>query len=154
VNGVVSYSEGGLIGYRWYDAQDIEPVFPFGHGLTYTEFRYSKLRVRRGDDGLDVRFRLRNVGSRAGAEVPQVYVGPPPSPPVPLAEKSLAAFDRIELAPGKARRVKLHVGERELSYWSTSAHDWVVATGRRPVYVGSSSRDIRLQSSVRVGQDD
>jgi beta-glucosidase len=154
VNGVVSYSEGGLIGYRWYDAQDIEPVFPFGHGLTYTEFRYSKLRVRRGDDGLDVRFRLRNVGSRAGEEVPQVYVGPPPSPPVPLAEKSLAAFDRIELAPGKARRVKLHVGERELSYWSTSAHDWVVATGRRPVYVGSSSRDIRLQSSVRVGQDD
>jgi beta-glucosidase len=158
VDDVVTYSEGLFIGYRWYDTEGIAPVFPFGHGLSYTRFRYSKLRVRRtgrhARDGFDVRFKLRNVGPRAGAEVPQVYIGPPPSPPVPLADKSLAAFDRVELAPGEATRVKLHVGARELSYWSTAAHDWVVAGGRRPVYVGSSSRDVRLQTSVKVGRDD
>jgi beta-glucosidase len=150
VNDEQFYSEGIFVGYRWYDAQDIAPLFAFGHGLSYTEFRYSKLRVRRGGDGLDVSFRVRNVGSRRGTEAPQVYAGPPPNPPVPMAVKSLAAFDRIELAPGQARRVTLHVGARQLSYWSTSADDWVVASGRRPVYVGASSRDIRLQTNVDV----
>lgn len=154
VNNVVRYSEGMLVGYRWFDARDIPPAFPFGHGLSYTEFDYSKLHVKDRKDGLEVRFRVRNVGSRAGAEVPQVYVGPPPSPPVPMAEKTLAGFDRIELAPGHATWVRLTLGERELSYWSTAAHDWVVATGPRPVYVGSSSRNIRLQTSVEVGPDD
>jgi beta-glucosidase len=156
VNDEQFYSEGIFVGYRWYDAQDIAPLFAFGHGLSYTEFRYSRLKVRRshrhGDEGFDVSFRVRNVGSRTGAEVPQVYVGPPARPPVPMAEKSLAAFDRIELAPGQSSKVTLHVGAREFSYWSESAHDWVLATGRRPVYVGSSSRDIRLQTSATVRQ--
>lgn len=152
VNDQQFYSEGIFVGYRWYDAQRIAPLFAFGHGLSYTEFRYSQLKVRRSHrhGGLDIRFRVRNVGSRTGAEVPQVYVGPPANPPVPMAQKSLAGFDRIELAPGQARQVTLHVGARELSYWSPAAHDWVLATGRRPVYVGSSSRDIRLQTSATV----
>jgi beta-glucosidase len=153
VNGQQFYSEGILIGYRWYDTQKIAPLFPFGHGLSYTQFEYSKLKLKHSrDGGLDVRFRVRNVGSRTGTEAPQVYVGPPANPPVPMAQKSLAGFDRIELAPGQARKVTLHVGARELSYWSPSAHGWVLATGRRPLYVGSSSRDIRLQTSANVRQ--
>jgi beta-glucosidase len=134
----VIFSEGIAVGYRWYDQQNIQPLFPFGHGLSYTQFEYSNLAVKRGADGADVTFTLRNTGSRKGAEVPQVYVGP----------KSLAGFQRVELEPGKSASVTIRVDARGLSYWSTDKHDWVVLSGSRPVYVGASSRDIRLQGEI------
>ncbi len=139
------FSEGIAVGYRWYDQQNIQPLFPFGYGLSYTRFEYSALAVKRSGDGAEVSFILRNVGSRKGAEVAQVYIGPPPSPPVPMAAKSLVGFQRIELGPGQAKRVRIHVDVRGLSYWSTQKHTWVVAPGDRPIYVGSSSREVRLQ---------
>jgi beta-glucosidase-like glycosyl hydrolase len=131
-------------GYRWFDKNDFTPLFPFGHGLSYTEFEYSDLAVQPAGDGYDVTFVVKNVGPVAGIEVPQVYVGQPLNPPVPMAEKALAGFERIELAAGEYRQVTLHIGARELSYWSVDVHDWVVVGGFRPIYVGSSSRDIRL----------
>jgi beta-glucosidase len=80
-----------------------------------------------------------------GTEVPQVYVGAPSNPPVPMAQKALAGFDRITLAPSQSQQMTIHVGQRQLSYWSTSVHDWVVANdGSRRIYIGASSRDIRL----------
>ncbi len=100
----VTFSEGIAVGYRWYDQQNIQPLFPFGHGLSYTRFQYSKLAVKRSGDGVDVTFTLRNTGSRKGAEVPQVYLGPVDNPPVPMASKSLAGFQRVELEPGRSRR--------------------------------------------------
>lgn len=139
------YTEGTLVGYRWYDANGIEPLFPFGHGLSYTSFRYSHLSVEPEGDGIDVSFELDNVGHVKGAEVPQVYLGRPDPAPVPMAPKQLVAFRRVELDPGQSTRVRLHIGARERSYWSTATHAWVVAAGSRPVYVGASSRDIRLQ---------
>ena len=93
---------------------------------------------------------MRNVGPRQGAEVPQVYLGPPPAPPAPMAVRALVGFQRIVLDPGQAQKVTVHVGQRQLSYWSASAHDWVVAGGQRPLYVGSSSRDVRLLTRVFV----
>jgi beta-glucosidase len=154
VNARQYYSEGIFVGYRWYDANGIQPLFPFGHGLSYTRFDYSALKVQRDDDGLEVSFRVRNVGQVKGAEVPQVYLGPPNPAPVPMAPKQLAGFERIELGPGKSEKVKLHIGARQLSYWSTAKHDWVVAGGDRPVYVGSSSRDIRLQGRAKERRGD
>jgi beta-glucosidase len=150
VNGQESYSEGIYVGYRWYDAQGVQPLFPFGSGLSYTQFKYSDLDVRHADGGLDVSFVVRNAGQREGVEVPQVYLGPPSAPPAPMARRALVGFQRIVLDPGQAQRVSLHVGRRQLSYWSVSHHDWVVATGLRPLYVGSSSRDLRLLTSVFV----
>jgi beta-glucosidase len=153
VDGHGAYSEGILVGYRWYDTKAIAPLFPFGHGLSYTTFAYSALSMKSGigsagDAGLDVHVTVRNTGTRAGTEVVQVYVGPPPSPPVPMASQSLAAFARVTLAPGEAKTITLHINPRAWSYWSAS--HWAITPGRRSVFVGSSSRDIRLTAETTV----
>jgi beta-glucosidase len=150
VNGHGQYSEGIFVGYRWYDEKKIEPLFPFGHGLSYTTFAYSNVSAKASADGFDVSVTVKNTGAREGTEVPQVYVGPPPSPPAPMALQKLAGFDRVTLAPGQSKIVTVHVGARELSYWSTEKHSWVVATGQRSVGVGSSSRDIRVKTEITV----
>lgn len=139
------YSEGVMAGYRWYDRQRIAPLFPFGHGLSYTRFEYSRLAVRRAPaGGIEVAFTVRNTGARPGTEVPQVYLGPAAESPVPMPPQSLAGFERIELAPGQSRQVSIHVSPRSLAYWSVERHAWVQTPGGRAVLVGSSSRDIRL----------
>jgi len=144
----VTYSEGIVIGYRWYDQEQIEPLFPFGHGLSYTHFEYSGLAVREVANGFDVIFTVRNTGPRAGAEVLQAYVGPVENSPVPMAPRSLVGFRRIELAPGHAACVTFHVDRSQLSYWSTDTHGWATDRGSRKVFVGASSRDIRLLGTL------
>jgi beta-glucosidase len=144
------YDEGIFVGYRWYDKHAIQPLFPFGHGLSYSRFRYTDLEIRRDRGGLDVTFVVQNTGRRRAAEVPQVYLGPPRNPRVPMAVRALVGFTRIELAPGQAERVTVHVDRRALSYWSVERNGWVVASGTRPVFVGASSRDLRLQAAARI----
>jgi beta-glucosidase len=149
VDGKTTYSEGIFVGYRWFDQQAIDPLFPFGFGLSYTRFEYSDLSVSRAaDGGLDARFELRNTGACASDEVPQLYLGAPAPAPanVQFASRALAAFERVPLAAGDSKRVTLHVLPRALQYWSTADHRWLTARGRRLVYVGASSRDVRLQA--------
>jgi beta-glucosidase len=145
IEGRVSYDEGVFVGYRWFDAEGVEPLFPFGHGLSYATFGYSDLVVRPTDGGYLVTFDLANIGDVAGVEVPQLYVGPPDSTPVPLPPRALADFEAVRLDPGQSQEVRLEVDRRALSYWSEDAGAWVLLQGSRPVYVGSSSRDIRLE---------
>ncbi|MEU9864718.1 beta-glucosidase [Streptomyces sp. NPDC047971] len=153
-DGVQEYSEGVHVGHRWYDAEGVEPLFPFGHGLSYTSFGYDGLEVGRdGDGGLAVTFTVRNTGGRAGVEVAQVYLGPSPhltTLGVDQPRQSLAGYRRLELAPGERRRVTVPVAARTLSSWDVARHDWVLGTGRRTVRVGSSSRDPRLRAEVVV----
>ncbi|MEU4512934.1 glycoside hydrolase family 3 C-terminal domain-containing protein [Nonomuraea wenchangensis] len=146
VAGTAVYDEGVFVGYRHYDAYGIEPLFPFGHGLSYTRFAYAGLSVRPSGDGLRVTFTLANVGRREGVEVAQVYVTPPADPPVPMPPRALAAFARVRLAPGERRRVTVTVPGRALRHWG--GQGWVLAAGRREVQVGSSSRDLRLRREV------
>jgi beta-glucosidase len=146
-----TYSEGIDVGYRWFDHEKLEPLFPFGHGLSYTTFAYSGLDVARSTDrGLDVSLLIENTGTADGDEVPQVYLGAPSdSPPgVMFAPRSLAAFDRIRLKAGESKRVTLHVPERQLQYWSSAARRWITAEGSRVVSVGASSRDLRLERAI------
>jgi beta-glucosidase len=140
-------------GYRWYDEHHVAPLFPFGYGLSYTRFTFSNLSVAPSfDGGIDVRFRIRNVGSRRGAEVPQVYIGPSPDAPagVQQAVHKLVGFDRVSLTPGQAATVTLHVPVRQLSYWSSAGQQWVLGTGARQILVGSSSRDLPLQATTTI----
>lgn len=151
VHGVTTFSEGIFVGYRWFDQQQLQPLFPFGYGLSYTKFRYSDLHVAPASGGgLTVRFSVQNAGKVTGDEVPQVYLGAPEKPPAgaQFAVRALAGFDRIELGPGQTREVEIHVPLRELQYWSRATRSWQTAEGRRTVYVGASSRDLRLHQPV------
>lgn len=143
-----AYREGLAVGYRWYDAAAIAPRFAFGHGLSYTSFAYSGLRVRRAGRTLKVRFIVRNRGRRAGAEISQLYLGLPPSAGVPPLR--LVGWNRTTLAPGASRQVTLTVPPRRLAVWSVRGRRWTVRSGRYAVAVGASSRDVRARASIRV----
>ncbi len=151
VDGKTTYSEGVNVGYRWFDKEKIDPLFPFGFGLSYTKFEYSGLKVAQAaDGGLDVAVSIRNTGAVDSDEVPQVYLGEPASPPagVQFPVRALVAFDRVHIPAGEAQTVTLHVAPRQLQYWSTAQGKWELATGPRTLSVGASSRDLRLNQTV------
>ncbi|MEU6981006.1 glycoside hydrolase family 3 C-terminal domain-containing protein [Streptomyces sp. NPDC046371] len=153
-DGIEEYGEGVHVGYRWYDANDVTPLFPFGHGLSYTRFLYADLRVAPAGDGLDVGFTVINTGTRTGVEVAQVYLGPSPDLAalgVDQPSRLLAGYRRLELSPGGRRRVTVRVAARTLSSWDPARHGWILGTGRRELRVGSSSRAFRLGTETRVG---
>ncbi len=165
-NGVVDYAEGVFVGYRHVDRANIEPRFPFGHGLSYTTFAYRNLRVTPGvaatapavvGSGLQagtlpaitVTFDVANTGSREGAEVAQVYIGAARAS-VPRPVKELKAFRKVMLKPGERRVVTVTLDRLALAFYDATRHDWVVEPGTFDVLVGSSSRDIRLRGNVTV----
>lgn len=150
---VVKFTEGIFIGYRWFDKQDIQPLFPFGYGLSYTKFKYSNLQATPASDGgLTVSFSIENAGKLYGDEVPQVYLGAPQNPPAgaQFAVRALAGFDRIGIQPGESKQVTIHVPLQQLQYWSEATSSWQTATGSRVVCVGASSRDLRLHQQVTI----
>jgi beta-glucosidase len=152
VDGKTTYSEGVLVGYRWFDDQKIEPLYPFGFGLSYTKFEMSGLKVTPSEDGgATVTVRVKNTGSMAGDEVPQVYLEAPETKPtgVQFAPKILAAFDRITLRAGEEREVMLHLSPRAFEYWSVDANNWVRPAGSRTILVGSSSRELPLRATIQ-----
>jgi beta-glucosidase len=158
----IEYSEGLRVGYRWYDAKRIRPLFPFGFGLTYgAVFRYAGLAVAIPPRGVAssrrvvedrrltrVRFTVANRGTRAAIEVAQVYVGFPASVGEP--PRRLAGWASVRVTPGRARTVSVDLPESAFDYWSTRLGRWRIAPGRYVVSVGSSSRDLRLRAAIRL----
>jgi beta-glucosidase len=149
----VKYAEGIFLGYRYYDRSSVKPLFPFGFGLSYTTFAFSNLSVTpetaSANGPITVSFDVRNTGSRAGAEVAQVYVGDP-SASVPRPVKELKGFVRVELQPGESRRVSVTLNRRSLAYWDVKSHGWKVDPGKFIAYAGDSSENVPLQQAFTV----
>ena len=137
----VQYSEGIDVGYRWYDAKDITPMFPFGFGLSYTQFAFSHLSVspafKDGTKEVRVSATVTNVGRRAGSDVAQLYLADPAGSGEP--PRQLAGFQRVSLAPGAKAKVSLTVTPQEMSWWDDTANGWTQTAGTYGVYVGDSS---------------
>ncbi|GAA1914561.1 glycoside hydrolase family 3 N-terminal domain-containing protein [Nocardioides marmoribigeumensis] len=145
-DGRVTYSEGLHVGYRWYDAQGVSPLFPFGFGLGYTTYSFRDLAVRRDGRGALVRVTVRNTGTRPGKAVPQVYVAYPARAGEP--PRQLRGFAAVRLQPGESRRVTIHLPRRAFARWSPSRHAWVVTPGTYRVRVGTSSRHLPLRGRI------
>ncbi|WP_030437692.1 beta-glucosidase family protein [Actinoplanes subtropicus] len=150
VNGVATYSEGVFVGYRHYDASGIRPLFPFGYGLSYTDFRLSRLRYSHDRDGVTIRVDVQNTGRRPGSQIVQVYAGDPGTPSTPEPPRQLAGFAKVNLRPGQTRQVVIHVATRAFAHWDTATGTWVVPDGTYRLYAGASSADLPLSATLHL----
>ena len=147
VNNQVQYSEGLNVGYRWYDARNVTPMFPFGFGLSYTSFAFSGLTVGAMANGVaTVTATVRNSGTRAGTEVAQLYVANPAADGEPPHQ--LKGFQRITLAAGASGTVTFQVRSRDLAHWDTATHAWKTTAGSYGILVGNSSRNLPLSGTL------
>jgi beta-glucosidase len=144
----INYTEGLKVGYKWFEAEGKAPLFPFGFGLSYTSFSYSALDVTQGAQ-LQVRFRIANTGSRAGAEVAQVYATLPSSAGEPF--KRLVGWQKVALAPGESKAVSLTVEPKYLSIFNADKGKWELAPGEYRILVGGSSQDTPLTQAATIG---
>jgi len=152
-NGTVTYKEGLLVGYRWFDTKEINPLFPFGYGLSYTRFKYSQLKLTRDNDSnepkLTVQFELANTGERAGAEVAEIYVQPI-HPGVFRPLKELKGFKKVFLQPGEKQTISVVLDRQAFSYNDPDRKGWVAAKGDYKILVGGFSRDIHLNGTFSL----
>ncbi|CAN5298078.1 glycoside hydrolase family 3 C-terminal domain-containing protein [soil metagenome] len=149
----VRYGEGLFVGYRWYDARDLQVAFPFGHGLSYTSFEYgTATALVNGSGDIEVRVALTNVGAVAGREVVQVYTALPASR-ISRPPRELKVFTSVALAAGETRELLLTVHRKDLAYWDIRVDSWKVEGGTYRVDVAASSRDIRASVTVEVAGD-
>jgi beta-glucosidase len=148
----VFYEEGIFIGYRWFDEKEIDPLFPFGYGLSYTEFEISSIQLEREilrstEDSIRIEFDIRNKGNRCGSEVVQVYAScTEPSVPRPPAE--LVGFEKVYVEPGETKRTSVSLSSRDLAYYDTESHDWRIDDGAYELALAYSSRALGPLSKI------
>jgi beta-glucosidase len=149
--GVVEYQESILVGYRWYDTRKVEPLFPFGYGLSYTSFGYSDLRISpwNPQDGVTVALKVKNTGARRGAEVVQIYVHAPQGPML-RPEQELRGFAKVDLAPGEEREIKVKLPPRAFAFYDGQASSWQITPGPHEIRASASSRDTRLRATLEI----
>jgi len=149
-SGDVHYAEGATVGYKWFDANHLEPLFPFGFGLTYTNFAYGKLQAQVAGKDLMVKFEVRNSGARDGKDVPQVYVSAAAGGWE--APKRLGAWRKVELKRGTSMVVEVRIDPRLLAVFSAADGAWHIAPGEYKVMLGKSATDLVLETSVQLGE--
>jgi beta-glucosidase len=140
----VDYTEGIDVGYRYYDAHDQTPLFPFGYGLSYTTFAYRDLDVQPSPGGATAQVTITNTGNRTGSEVAQLYLTDPAAAGEPPYQ--LKGFQKITLAPGHSQRVTFQITRQDMSYYQTSTSSWTAAPGGYRVSIGSNERDLQVST--------
>lgn len=145
----VHYNDDIFVGYRYYDTYNVEPLFPFGHGLSYTAFKYSNLSATIQNGKATVTVRIQNTGSRPGAEVVQLYVKDVQSS-VKRPDKELKAFEKTFLLPGQSKDISFELGSEAFSFFDDGKMQWVKEPGEFEILVGSSSRDIRARRTIKL----
>lgn len=149
----VTYSEGILVGYRWFDTKNINPLFCFGHGLSYTSFTYSPMKTGKkvygSDEVINLSLKVRNTGSMEGAETVQIYVSDR-NPGMEKAARELKAFRKITIPAGKSARAEISINVNDLACWDEKTNGWIIEPGEYLISAGSSSRDLRSAASVTV----
>jgi beta-glucosidase len=149
----VTYQEGIFVGYRWYDEKKIEPLYPFGFGLSYTKFEYSDLKLSKNSfsktEPLIVTFNVKNIGKVEGAEITQLYIHDVVSS-VPRPIKELKGFKKVFLKPGETKTVTIELNEKDFSYWDPTKKDWYAEPGEFTIMIGSSSNSILLSEKVTL----
>lgn len=149
----VEYKEGIFVGYRWTEKEKIRPSFAFGHGLSYTTFKYGNIaidkKVMSQADKLTVRIPITNTGMRDGAEVVQLYIGDNESS-LPRPVKELKGFDKVRLTPGETREVSFSIDKEALSFYDPVQHQWIAEPGKFQVFIGAASDDIKARASFEL----
>jgi len=147
----VTYDEGLKVGYKWYDAEGKAPLFAFGHGLSFTTYVYSALRVESSTSpstAASVSFTVKNTGARGGREIAQIYASLPASAGEP--PKRLVAWDVVDLRPGESKAVRVPIDALSLSIFDTSTHAWRLPTGQYTIRVGGSSASLPLTTTLSL----
>jgi len=153
-NGTVTYAEGLLVGYRWFDAKSIEPQFPFGYGLSYTTFKYSNLKLRAANSTnlvATAQFEVENTGTAFGAEVAQLYVHEK-NPRLMRPERELKGFQKVLLKPGESKTVTIPLEAAAFAFYDDRQKTWVVEKNTFTIGVGSSSRDLPLTADFQTAK--
>ncbi|OJF76082.1 MAG: hypothetical protein BKP49_09575 [Treponema sp. CETP13] len=164
----VRYAEGVYVGYRWYDKKNMPVLFPFGHGLSYTQFKYSDLELKvestkkttvmHDEDKLSITFNVTNIGNCSGKEICQIYVEDCAvteniEETISRPAKELKNFTKVSLKPKESKLVTLYLSRRDLCWYNTNINDWYTASGKYRILIGSSSRDIRLSATFKFQTD-
>ncbi|MFX0209407.1 MAG: glycoside hydrolase family 3 C-terminal domain-containing protein, partial [Candidatus Hodarchaeota archaeon] len=151
--GKVRYGEGLYVGYRYYDKKEIEPMFPFGFGLSYTTFSYSNLTVSKESfkdaEGVTVNVDITNTGEVPGKEIVQLYVHQS-NPKLDRPYKELKGFSKLELQPNETKTATFHLDSRTFAYYSINHNSWIWESGEYDILIGASSKDIRLNTTVTL----
>lgn len=149
----VRYDEGVFIGYRWYEKNNIEPLYPFGYGLSYTAFKYGNLKIKTEKfpkkGKVKVSFTVKNVGKRKGLETVQLYIQDEECT-IPRPIKELKGFVKVDLKPGQCRKVIIELKKKDFSFWNPKIKDWFFEKGSFIVQIGSSSKDIRIRKQIEL----
>jgi len=149
----VHYNEGIFVGYRWYESKNIEPLYYFGHGLSFTDFEYSNLNISNSKfshtDTIIVSLEIKNTGTLKGQETVQLYIEDVAcSEPRPV--KELKGLQKIELEPGQTQTVTFQLNQQHFSFWNPKIKDWDAEKGKFVIHLGSSVKDIRLKQEVEL----
>lgn len=149
----VEYKESIYVGYRYYDTNNIDVLFPFGYGLSYTDFKYSSLDIKTNKDEYIISFNIKNIGTKKGKEIAQIYISQN-APVIFKPKKELKAFEKIELNPGEEKKVNINLKRDSFEYYNVKTNKWSVENGIYKVLIGKSIDDIVLEKEIKVESED